>query len=261
MLNVTRSLFYVARRDLVILVTLITCCLWTPLLSVLFSGSSFSEATGSSYTIGLSDGTIIAVFALLVLVARAAGSDLSDRTVNYEILIGHPRWKSFAARLVLSLLLGGLGTWLVLYLPVGVFTLLHGWGAAGDAGNMLLRMVLSVFPLLRFSAFTFLMTMLLNGFGKGLVVSFIAFDVVSALVSTVEELFGMKLHSWLAYSDLSDLVVYDNAKSIIQDGQTMMRYETALPASHVYSTILLSLLFIGLYAVIGYVIFQRKDRH
>ena len=260
MFGTLRSLFYLAKRDIVILVTLITC-LWFPLVFLIFDGGSISEITGSSYVCGISDAVIITLFGLMVIVTRISGADLSDRTVNYEIMIGHPRWKPFLSRMILSMLLGGVLPWIILYLPVGFFTLTGGFGVQGDARNILLRMGLSLFPLLRFSVFFFLVTMLLDGFGKGLVVSFLLFDGISALVSTVEEMFSFRFHSWLAYSDLSDLTVYDNAKSVVVNGRTVMKYETELASRHIYSTILCSVLVICLYAVIGYLIFKRKDRH
>ncbi|MBO4390980.1 MAG: hypothetical protein J5825_09010 [Lachnospiraceae bacterium] len=262
MLNIIRSLTYFVKRDPVLLLTLFTCLVF-PFVNVFVSGADmpFSDVTGSVYAIGHgADMGMFLMFGIMVLTTRISGTDCADKTINYELMMGHSRVRAYYARVLVSGLVGGGLLWIISLLPLGLLTLLNGWGSNGDMFNILLRAALSLLPFLRMATLFSVMTLVLGGFGKGLVFSFLFFDMESLAVSMIEEYTSFRFGALLGYSDIQDMLLYNNCKSVVVDGHIVNLYETGMAPGRILASVIGAVISILIISVAGCIWFRRKDR-
>ena len=264
MINVFRSLNYYVRKDLAIVVALITI-VSIPVVAMAFMGSldglSFSDMTGATYYTGMnSDVTIISLVAALLVVTRLVGSDLSDKSVNYEILGGNRRIAAFLGRIAAGLLWGGMICWILISLPLGYFSLINGWGISVDMKWALLRQALMFLPLLRLVSLLIFFTILAGGAGKGMALAVVIIEVEAVIDLVFSEILDIDIKYALSMSSFRQVLDLDNAKSMVIDGKKVDVFLAELPAGLIAGTIAVSLLLTILYLTGAALVFLRKDR-
>ena len=92
----------------------------------------------------------------LIFTALIAGQfavcDFNDKTINYEIMAGHGRGEIFFSRVVVSVLLGGVGGTLVLFIVPFIDALKVGWGGSIQISTALLKVFMVFLLYCRVSA-------------------------------------------------------------------------------------------------------------
>ncbi len=264
MYHIIRSMRYYARRDLVVVVSLITlmaapvtACFY----SVLGGESSIRDITACGYVTGLApDLSVIALFACMLIASRITGTDAGDRTLNYELLAGHRRAEAYFGRAAASLLWGGLLVFFLQALPLVYLTVLNGWGPEADMGDVILRQLLLGAVMFRIVSFSVMAATLARGAGKGMVCIYLLVEVEAIVTGIAEEMAGVQLRWWTMITAWMMLVNYDNAKSAVVDGREIMRFETEVPVQMRVWTVVVSVAFGIAYLLAGYMVFRRKDR-
>ncbi|MBE5881218.1 MAG: hypothetical protein E7289_02730 [Lachnospiraceae bacterium] len=93
-------------------------------------GMAFSEISAGLFLAKNAEFMVVGCLVLCcVLVARIVGWDMTDKTINYEILAGNSRNHVFGARVILTILwcLGISALYLIL--PLLVLSFCNGWGS------------------------------------------------------------------------------------------------------------------------------------
>ena len=169
------------------------------LLSVFLScsnlvGCDLSEVTGSSFISMAGDMTaLLPMFVILILSVRICGWDYTDKTLNYEILIGHSRKDAFWSRVLVSLSWALPFMIIIMFVPLLLLTAINGWGIYSDMSNIIIRWVLSVFPMFRLFCECVLITTLLKNCYLGLVIGFLLTEIAYSVMMTIEELGKIEL--------------------------------------------------------------------
>lgn len=150
MWNIIRSQWYQLKRDRRVRGAFIG--------TFLFNGA-FTLANIDTYGDNMHAGMIVAdlggfycvmgLLFMLVLMASVMGTDFVDKTINYEILSGHPRKEVFFGRFIVAALAGSAGALAVMLFFPCAFAAAFGWGNEIEAGGMCLRCVLVCITLLR----------------------------------------------------------------------------------------------------------------
>ena len=93
--------------------------------------------------------SLLSVSYIFILTAQVCLSDFSDKTSYYELMGGHTRLEVFLGRAIPCIVLGTLGTLVLMIVPDITATVLLGWGVDIPVGQIILRRLLLIFPLMR----------------------------------------------------------------------------------------------------------------
>lgn len=264
MQNIIKSLHYQTKRDNVTYYALFAAVLGYILV---FSGLNGFDGvlsfTGSEFFVeaqGLFN-LPISIF-LVILATRICGWDYADKTMNYEILIGHSRKEVFFSRIWVSFIWCMPIALALFVLPPLVLTLINGWGIYMDMGEMILRCVLSVFTIFRMYCECVLLTFLTKSCYIGLIASYLLTEVGAVVTLAFKELGGKALSNLAVISSLgncNELMTLDKYSFQYIDGKDEMLIDAAVDPTYAALTVIVSLA-VGLgFIVISYLYFRKSD--
>ncbi|MCM1156899.1 MAG: hypothetical protein NC300_01355 [Bacteroidales bacterium] len=252
---------YQIRGDNLVLYVLLLGLL-IPLGSACMDSSNLGELTGGILMAQL--GSIMPLIygmACLVLISRICGWDAVDKTMNYEIMAGHSRAEVYFGRVLVSVL-WGLGAGIIMLLfPLLVVSIINGWGNNMALGDVALRCILALFPMLRLICEVAMLTFLLKSFYQALVIGYVFCDIVMVGGMIYEEMTDASLTVQTALYNLTWVLDFSNAKYEYIDGKDIPVFLTAVSPSMAAGTILVSLLVGGICLALGYRIFRKADLH
>ncbi len=264
MINIIKSINYSTKRDIAVIITLISTIV-IPIIAFadsVRSGALFRDITpsflyGEQY---FSEMFAVYSIAVLILTSKAVGGDAGDKTINFELMSGHGRGISFAARTISGFLWGTVLVGIAFYLPMLIMGVINGWGLETDMNNVLLRSVLAVFPMIRMTAFIILVTSVLRSAGKGIAIGYVIFMGVSLVWSILQET-EVKLADYISgLSNGAMLFMPDNYKEKIIEGMKVKIIDTAVSGETAVKTILISLVMTAVYITAAYMNYKKKDR-
>ena len=145
----------------------------------------YLKITGSAYFMQISGMLpFVGVAMMLVLTCKVCGGDLTDKTMNYEILGGHSRRKIYFGRCAVAMLWSfGVG-YLMVLIPVLFFTVINGWGDSVSWKTVLICYGLAAFPFLRLlCGFVMLTFLVRNMYAAGILGwTFYSFSMFAMLI-------------------------------------------------------------------------------
>ena len=265
MFNIIKSLNYSNRRDTVNWITIITLLVLPPFICYLvgmLNTDSTSVITPSVYFVSTEMGTVFVFmcFGIMILASKVMSGDASDKTINYELMAGHSRDKVFAGRVIASLLWGGVLVFIIMLLPLGYFTLFNGWGMETNMKEVLIRSMLTLFPIIRFTALTIMLASISRGAGKGIALSYAVFMVTVMIASVLQDIFEIDLVYPFSTTNAATLLSTTNSRYEVINGKTVCIFDTSVPGDLIWKTIVVSIVFAAIYLTIAYINFKKTDR-
>ena len=264
MINMIRSINYSTRKNLVVVLTVISMICLPVFMVTVVMGASITEIDGAEYYCKmLGESFYVVIFASLILSCIPSSADAGDKTLNYELMAGHSRSRVFLARTAVGLFWGVIILAILYYYPLILFGCLGGWYKGVSIKDVLMHCLLSLLPLFRMSAFCIMLSSILRSAGKGIGFTYMAFEVGTIIWEVVSELFKIKEHTmpWImGMLNLVELHTITNSRDYVIEGEKVTVYETALPQQLVISTVIVSLLMGGIYLIVAYTDFKRRDR-
>ncbi len=261
MQNIIKSLHYQTKRDnvtyyaflaLILCYAMVFSDLSNPLA---LTGSEYFAASQALFCLPVS------VF-LVILCTRICGWDYVDKTLNYEILIGHNRKEVFFSRVWVSFIWCVPVAVLSFILPPLVLSLINGWGIYIDMGDMIFRCVLAVFTIFRIYCECVLLTFLTKSCYLGLIVSFLFVEIGSIIPIAFEEIGRIKLRNFVtafSMANFQELVTPENYSFQYINGKDEMLFDMSVDPSFAAETIIVSLVAgIGC-ILISYLYFRKSD--
>jgi len=266
MYNIIKGINYYGRKDLPVFVT-VFFMFTLPLISAFElsgSGTEFEYISTSVYfTESFGDLSFLVILLTIIITARIVGSDLGDKTLNYEIMGGHKRFQVYFGRTAAGILWGAVLPWLVMALPFIYFTVLNGWNkhmVYTDPEEIIFRFLLLLFPLFRLTVIYIVTTFITKSAGKAMIFIYLVVDVLIMIAEIMDSFFDIKLHYWTAVTSFQDLSVVSNSRSMVIEGKEYMFFDGSLSTGYIAGTVAVNLILGIIYMTIGYVIFKRKDR-
>ena len=265
MLNIIKSLNYTARRDTVNWITILTLLgmpVFIMYVSGLINADSISKMTPSAYFASQEMATvfIFMVFGIMIFACKLVAGDASDKTINYEFMAGHSRTKIFVARMFTGLLWGAGLIYIFTLLPLGYLNVIYGWGDETNRTDVLIRSALLIFPIIRSTALYMMIASITRSAGKGIALSYALYFVTSLVISVLQDVFDIEITYPVSMSNAAFLLVPQNSKYVVINGETVNVYDTAVTADMVWKTIVVSLVFTAVYMIIAYNNFKKTDR-
>ena len=152
MKQIIKAELYQLKRELLLYVILVG------LLVLFFLTCTVANTSGSADTMMSGDEFIanwyvnllqMPILWLAVVVGVVCAEDFTDKTSYYEIMSGHSRRDVYFGRVALAILLGILGTILVIGIELGVIYGWFGWEGRMNLQEVVLRDLLLIFPYFR----------------------------------------------------------------------------------------------------------------
>ena len=212
---------------------------------------------GEEAIIGLYMFQLLAQFFMYIITAQACGADFVDKTCNYEIMSGHTRRDVYFGRAIPTIILGTLGTLLIIAVPIAAEVIvLGGWGDKVSFTDMLCRFLLMAFPVARIICEFIMLTFLIKNPYIVMGISYVACIILGMNVSV-----GEKTMFILGMTNINAISVIDSWCSFGLGGDEYYIYETAMSADFVVPTILASVIIGAAALYLGYVFFKNDDMH
>ena len=261
MWNIIKAQNYQIKRDNYIIIGLI---LLTVVIGIIIvSGTnqhSFSEMTGAMYlsTVGTSLQMLFSVI-LLWVTTRIAGWDFVDKTVNYELLTGHSRKEVFFGRLVTAFIWGISIVVIYSVIPAGFFTIVNGFGVTMNPGDMALRYLLMLFPVVRMICGLVCLAFVVKNGYLALIIGYLLTEGQFFIQTLLGEMTDVVITYQFATSNIGWLISDMNMKLGYVDGEDVMIVQTAVEPSMVIATVAVSIIVSTIYVIIGYLAYRKKD--
>ena len=264
MINIIRSVNYSLKKDRGVLMTILIMAAFPYLMMAFLSaaqGSDLQSLTPSYYFASQNMAMITVLFYLgiVIISCKVMAGDFADKTINYEILSGHDRTEVFSSRVVVSVIWGTIIPFVLTVLPLCVFGLFNGWGMETDQKDVIIRTLLSIFPLFRLCALNIMFASVTENAGKGIALGFMS-DIVISIITELEDAYGLTTDYGLGIINIMVLLTSLNSRELVIDGKPVTVFDTAVTGGMVWGTILFSLGAAFIYLLISYIIFQKRDR-
>ncbi|MGN0650485.1 MAG: hypothetical protein ACI4KM_08625 [Oscillospiraceae bacterium] len=196
--------------------------------------------------------SMLSVVYIFILTAQFCLADFSDKTSYYEIMGGHTRLEVFFGRAIPCLVLGTLGTLVLMIIPDITATVLLGWGSDIPVGQIVIRRLLLVFPIFRLGCeFVFISFLMKNMIG--VMVTGFAVYMTGWYLSVVSQ------SPWLGMTTISLLYQTDVWVTYGLDAGIHFSYGASLQSETVVPVILLSLAAAAICLYMGYFFFAKDD--
>jgi ABC-type transport system involved in multi-copper enzyme maturation permease subunit len=221
---------------------------------------NIGEMTGSKYMTYNSNSIILLLMAL-VFTVRICGSDISDKTINNEMLTGTKRSKIYAGRVIISLFYVMISYALFFILPIVIFGAVNGWGFTMPLREGVIRLSLEIVPLIRFTA---IIACFVFATLNPLAVALIGFMLImgeAMIVLIADELGGVMqeyLLPFLTMAELSEIENYNFTLGYI-DGKDVEVLGNGIASGTIATIAIAGTIAAVLYFIIGYAIFGKKD--
>ena len=154
-------------------------------------GMEFSEISAGLFLAKNAEFLVVGCLVLCcVLVARIVGWDMTDKTINYEILAGNSRNHVFGARVILTFLwcLGISVIYLVL--PLVVLSFCNGWGPNLEIKVGVSWVLIFILLVFRLVCELILLTVLLKNCFISMIIGWILNEFVVLVTLVYEEMIG-----------------------------------------------------------------------
>lgn len=225
------------------------------------SGEQVEKITGSMFFSYIGEiNSMILPMLILIYTAVIFGSDLSDKTVNYELLSGIRRSNVFFGRFFVVMAVNIMVYLIITVPPMLIFTSLNGWGHTVMVKEVVIRYSLGVMPVIRYTAFyTFITLVVRNNavvIGIGYVFSMIT--MISTIM--INELFDTKVTMYLFSIDIFDRLL--NPKNMgygFFEGEDVMVVKDLLETDTMCHAAAASILGTAVFLLIGLTVMRRRD--
>lgn len=201
--------------------------------------------------------TVLSQFFMYLFTAQVCGVDFTDKTMNYEIMAGHTRCEVYFGRVIPAVIIGTVGTMLLMALPiVADVVIMGGWGDKVNFTDMLLRYLLMVFPIVRVICEFIFLTFIIKNPYIVMGISYVACILLGMNVPTTTK------HCFvLGMTNINAITVIEEWQSFGLGGDLHYIYETGLSADFVIPTIIVSVIIGGIALLLGYTFFKNDDMH
>lgn len=258
MWNIIKAQNYQTKNDLLVIISLLLfsmATIFSPLLN--YPNLNFSDLTGSMYAVNSEKSFLF--FLVLIITTRICGWDQSDKTINYEVLVGHSRGNVYTARIIASFIWIIPAYAIIFFAPTGICTAINGWGHSADFSNVMLRYLLSLLPLCRLVCEFAMMTFFVKKGGISTVLGFVIIEGVAMAESIIGSESDFSLTWQFGISNGVALWTFEDYSYGYVDGIDVVVFDTALEPSLVVGTAAASLTIGALSLLIGSVFFKKTD--
>ena len=260
MKNIMRSIWFEILRSKLMIRIYVAFIIVMGLIAVLNINIDTKD-TGASGMLASNPAIIFEfpIFILAFIVGTICGEDYKDKVANYEVLSGHSRKSIFFARSLMGVSVGAVLATILCFVPIIVGTMIGGWGDELIFSDVIIRLSLFIFPMLRLAAFFALLTFLIKNPYIIMAVGF----VVSMTPTMFIEMFSHTKSIYISIFNMALLTKFDGWSIYNVDPQVGIveynSYISSVSPGLVIGTIAASLVMTAFYLFMGYALFRRDE--
>ena len=232
------------------------------LSQVMFIIPEYSDSMTGSRLVGICVQSLMVFLPILIgwNTAVICGSDLGDKTVNYELLFGKKRSEVYFGRFLAAIIINL--AFVAVYVPIFplIGTVINGWGGSISVSDAMMHYA-AIFPVVfRLICVYTAITFLAMNAAVPAAFSFIG-TIICMLSSVMLQEFDAKVKlTWqLATTDLIRLLDFNNTTSGYFEGQDITVYKTALTGSIMLESLTASVLIGIAVLLLGFAVFRKRD--
>ena len=260
MINIIKAVNYQIKRDITTYIAIGGGFLIALLPILEYGVDGLKELNGGMYAMSYLSVMMFIPYIMSCLIgACIIGKDMGDKTINYEILAGHSRMDAFLARVILAFVWDIGLCILVSALPIGVVTLVNGWGNNVAFADVAARYIVNITSAFRINAFVILITMIVRHPAAG---GFISYGVLNASMLpllVLSETMDIKLYHSVAMADILYMSFISNMRQIVENGEKITVYDMAISNSFLIGAIIVPIVVSVVYVVLACMIFKKRD--
>lgn len=256
MWNIIKALNYQIRHDNV---TIYAFLIGIVMTAIGLIGSDLSSIDGSMYAAGSENVIPTALsYMMIVLITRICGWDLTDKTINYEILTGHDKKSVYFSRAIVTVIWTFTMAVIIMALPVAIITAVKGWGQEMELKLMIVRYLLIIVPVFRLTCAIIFICFIIDNFAASAVACFLIVQGEIILHFMMSELADIHLNFQTSMSNIFRLLQF-NSRIGFTDGKDLTLYDATFSGKMITGTVIISLAAGTVYLIAGYIIFVRRD--
>ena len=206
----------------------------------------------------------LGMFGATCLATMVAGDDFMDKTINHELSAGRRRYISYFGRAIPSLIAAPLCATALYVLPYVIYGIAFGWGDTLPTGDLVLRVVLGLFPLIRVTAFCVMILFLFKNPIAACMTTMGAPMLGMAVQIEATSLPFLKIaaeskHWLLSPIDFTHLGEFSSWYTYNLNMEQFYTYDTSLDPTGAALTVIVSVVMTAVYLLIGYHFFHVDD--
>ncbi|MDO5151540.1 MAG: hypothetical protein Q4D76_19485, partial [Oscillospiraceae bacterium] len=190
-------------------------------------------------------------------VSYICGADFRDKTCNYPIMAGHTRAEVYFGKVIMFIAAAAVLS--VVLSAVYIFSVIlssGGWGDTVKISDILIRLVLFFFCLIRIICVLIFMTFILKNQYAVVITGFLSNFLFNLYADTNE-----KNYFALGTLNIKELCKFDFWTSYGINGDRHFVYDIALSSELITGTILSSVIVSAAALILGYAFFKYDDMH
>ena len=240
------SFFLLLAYELFQLYVYIQAAVWEDLEISLSAGGFAADYITMSHT--------AALYAVIIITGIVCCSDFNDKTANFEVMMGHTRGEVFGGRVITAVIMSSAAYFLLMNIPVAAASAILGWGGKGSFGEIALRLIMLMFPVIRYCCeMCFLAFLVRRKFPVilgGIVLYMTANSVPVILESTSPA---------LSVTAMNGLTLINVWCSYGLEGNMNYVYDTAIDTEYLVRVVLWSAGVSAVMLFLGYTFFRYDD--
>ena len=262
MWNIIKAQNYQIKRDMISVIGIIIAIAYVIITIISCANSvGFSELTGSTYLSSINQSVLFIIPILVLIVStRIGGWDFVDKTINYEIMLGHSRKEVYFGRLIAATIWGIILTVCLIGIPAALLTMINGFGVCMKPDDMIIRYLLMLLPIIRIICGLICLCFITQNGYMSMIFGFLMFEFTVLFNAILYDFAEISLTYVMAYSNIKWLIADMNVVLGFVDGEDVNIYVTAVEPQMAISTIAVSVIVSVIYILIGYYSFKGKDQ-
>lgn len=240
----------------------------SPFIYLIFSGC-FDAAT--EYSVSAVFPNLILIYFFLsmftsTIAAALVGEEQKNKVLNYEILYGHSREKIYISRFI-TINMWTIISMVVTVAPSFIYLLVaKEWGVSGDFKYAILRLLLLLLVLLKYSSFMvsslfwFKNPQIASGIASGIDSIFtMAYMFISMLENGLTDWFDKYVVPVISLAGALNICQIGNTKYGYVDGKDIPVYDFSFTTEYALKMVIISVVLIGIYMILGLKLYKRQD--
>ncbi len=257
MKNIIKSQLYQYSKNSIVWIVFAGCLL-LPVANIFMEGHLTRGGDYPTETCLFENGMFYVLTSLMFLFTFAGFAccgDFTDKTTNYELMAGHRRIEVYFGRVIPCLVTGTICFAVMVFCPLVVNTALHGWGTRLDAGQMILRYALLIFPAIRILCTSVFVAFIVKKPLAMAALGYAAFMTCGICYTA----FDMGDTVALGITNINMLCTFESWSTYGLGSRMHYAFDASISAGEIVGTIVASLAAGALFLYLGYVFFRRDD--
>lgn len=218
-----------------------------------------SETDNSMFGFEMTAMLFFIPLSLGIITSRVCGSDLRDKTANYELLFGKKRYQVYLGRFFVSLITGLFVISLIILILIILPTVLNGWGSSLTLKNALAHIALLYQLMFRIVCFMTAFTFLCGNDIIPFISAIIGTALLFAFIILMSQMADIELTWQTALSDMIHILDFSNTTIGFENGKDITVYKASIETSTAIRSVLTSIGIGSAWLFGGYMLYRKRD--